>query len=62
MVMFRQHRNETAQRMLGGKGASGVGDAPKLIRMSPLRHSCGARTLQTNESVDEKTLQKGSVK
>lgn len=60
--MFRN--SETAQRMLGnGEGVTtAVDDAPKLIRMSPLRHSFGAHTLPPSEPDDGKTFIKGNIK
>lgn len=59
--MFRN--SETAQRMLGREGVTTASDdAPKLIRMSPLRHSYGAHTLPTPEPEDDKTFIKGKKK
>lgn len=57
--MFRH--SETAQRMLDREGVTtAADDAPKLIRMSPLRHSYGAHTLPTPEPEDGKTFIKGN--
>lgn len=56
--MFRH--SESAQRMLGREGVTtAADDAPKLIRMSPLRHSFGAHTLPPPQSEDSKTFVKG---
>lgn len=60
--MFRN--SETAQRMLDREGVTTAttataDNAPKLIRMSPLRHSFGSHTLPPPEPVDDKTFNKG---
>lgn len=58
--MFRN--SETAQRMLEREGVTAAADdAPKLIRMSPLRHSFGAHTLPTPEPDGGKAFIKGKI-
>lgn len=50
MVLFRH--SESAHSIIGTEGVTAGEDSPRLLRMSPLRHSIGPHTLAASNSCD----------